>query len=49
MSINKGKEREKLRAEKENNEIVEPLEQNKVLVDQLQKKKYIHDEIMNEL
>lgn len=37
MGINKTREREKLRAEKENNEIVEPLEQNKVEVDKLTK------------
>lgn len=49
MGNNKSREREKLRAEKENNEIVEPLEQNKVLVDQLAKKKAVHDTIMAEL
>ena len=49
MGTNKKREREKIRAEKENNEIVEPLEQNKVLVDQLAKKKAVHDTIMAEL
>jgi hypothetical protein len=49
ITINKAKEREKIRAERDNNEIVGPLEANKVLVDELTKQKVLHDAIMAEL
>lgn len=43
LKTNKHKEKQRFREEKQNNDIAEPLEENKRLVEQLKKKRMHHD------
>lgn len=49
MRTNKQAEIEKSREERRNNDIVEPFEKDKAMVEELKKKQVIHHKIMEEL